>query len=220
MANLFSDSLSTIKLSDVEQFLNLQGPESSRPIEGPRLDFKKDLPQDIGRDVAALANTYGGILLVGVQTHKAERNVPISLPGTDLGDDPRARITDRILATVHPRPDFEIQPMKAADKAKSVAVIRVQEGTFPPYEHAQGATVGISVRIEDSSRLATLREIEALLKKRELAGRSAQQTVHQYLGVSDFFCSIEDFEQPTKLHRDPQFQELQLVPPHSFETQA
>jgi predicted HTH transcriptional regulator len=115
MANLFTDDLSQVTLLDVEQFLNLQAPTSLRVMEGPRLDFKKDVPQDLGWHVAGLANRYGGILLVGVEKDKTKKNVPASLPGTDLGNDPRARLTDRILASIHPRPDFEVQPIAMSD---------------------------------------------------------------------------------------------------------
>lgn len=206
MPDLFTGSLDQIALADVERFLNLQGPESARPIEGPRLDYKSDLPQDIGRDVAALANTYGGVLLVGVQTKGPQRNIPDKMLGADLGPDPRARLTDLILATVHPRPEFEIRPLKIANSSKPLAIIRVNESTFPPSEFTQGATTSIPVRIEDSTRQATLRQIEALLKKRDLASTDSQQVAEKYLIASDFFCSEEATGNP-----DPQFHQVLRV---------
>jgi len=182
-------------------------------MEGPRLDFKKDVPQDLGWHVAGLANRYGGILLIGVETDKVKKNVPASLPGTDLGSDPRARLTDRILASIHPRPDFEVQPIATSDPQKSLAIIRVAAGTYPPYEFSQGATVGIPIRIEDTTRQATLQEIEGLLRSREFATRAPGQVVEQYLKASDFFCSVEEGgPQGKQLVRDPLFHKLILAP--------
>jgi hypothetical protein len=213
MANLFTDDLTQVTLRDVEQFLNLQAPATSRMIEGPRLDFKRDVPQDLGRDVAGLANRYGGLILIGVETDRTKRNVPASLAGTGLGNDPRARLANMILASVHPRPDFEIQPIAVSDPQKSVAVIRVAEGTFPPYEFSQGATVGIPIRIEDTTRQATLQEIEGLLRNRGLAAREPEQVVEQYLKASDFFCSVEGGgPQGNRLVPDPLFLQLILAP--------
>lgn len=213
MANLFTDDLSQLTLIDVEQFLNLKAPVGLRVMEGPRLDFKQDVPQDLGRDVAGLANTYGGILLVGVEKDKVKKNTPSSLPGTDLGNDPRARLTDRILASVHPRPDFEIQPIATSNPQMSLAIIRVAVGTYPPYEFSQGATIGIPIRIGDTTRQATLQEIETLLRNRELAAKDPEQVVEQYMKPSDFFCSVEGGDpQRKQLVPDPFFHKLILTP--------
>ncbi len=212
MANLFTDPLSQITLQDVEQFLNVQAPPTSRPKEGPRLDFKQDAPQDLGWDVAGLANSYGGILLIGVEKDKANKNVPASMSGTDLGNDPSARLTEMILATVHPRPNFEVHPIAMSVPRKGVAIIRVAPGTFPPYEYSQGGDVGIPIRIVDTTRQATLQEIEALLRTRELAARAPHEVVGQYLNASDFFCSVEGGNQGKQLIRDPYFLKLILTP--------
>jgi hypothetical protein len=213
MANLFTHDLSQVTLVDVEQFLNLKAPPGSRIMEGTRLEFKRHVPQDLGWDVAGLANTYGGILLLGVENEEGKKNIPKSLPGTDLGNDPRARLTDRILASVHPRPDFEVQPITASDPQKSLGIIRVVAGTYPPYEFSQGATVGIPIRIVDTTRQATLQEIEALLKNRELAARDPEQVVEQYMKARDFYCSVEGGDpQRKQLERDPLFHKLVLSP--------
>ena len=213
MANLFTGDLSQVTFSDIEQFLNLKAPPSLRTAEGPRLDFKQDVSRDLGWHVAGLANRYGGILLIGVETDKAKKNVPHSMPGADLGNDPRARLTDKILASVHPRPDFEIQPIATADPQKSLAVVRVAVGTYPPYESSRGGNPGIPVRIEDTTRQATLQEIEALLRSRELTAKEPEQLLEQYMKASGFFCSVEGGgPQGGLLVRDPFFHKMIVAP--------
>jgi hypothetical protein len=212
MANLFTGDISQVTLSDVEQFLNLNASPSSRATEGPRLDFKQDVPQDLGWHVAGLANTYGGILLIGIETDKTRKNVPNSISGADLGNDPRARLTDKILASVHPRPDFEVHAIATSNPQRRLAVVRVAAGTYPPYESSRGANPGIPVRIGDTTRQATLQEIEALLKNREAAGREPEEVVKAYLEDSSFYCSIEATGSVKTLVRDPQFHKLLIVP--------
>src|SRR5882762_9629485 len=129
MANLFLSDLSKMSSADVESFLALTNPPDQRPTETSRLDFKESLPMDIGDAVAALSNTYGGLILVGVKADKAKQNIPIGMPGaTNLGPDAKARIMDLILSTVQPRPMIEDIGVAAGSMNSGlVAVIRVRE---------------------------------------------------------------------------------------------
>lgn len=130
MANLFLSDLSKMSSSDVESFLALSNPADQRPTETSRLDFKESLPMDIGDAVAALSNTYGGLILIGVKSDKVKQNIPIGMPGAaNLGADAKARIMDLILSTVQPRPMIEDIGLAAGHvNAGLVAVIRVREG--------------------------------------------------------------------------------------------
>src|ERR1035438_3493272 len=108
--NLFSADLDRITFADIEDFLGLKGPVEHRPPEGLRIDYKLKEPADFPEAVAAFANTFGGLLFIGVGTvdpvTKQKHNVPLSLPGeTFTGGDIKARITGKILAQVTPRPD-------------------------------------------------------------------------------------------------------------------
>jgi len=70
MLDLYSGDLEKCTAADIEDFLALTEPEEQRPTEGPTLDFKLELPDDIGCDITALSNTYGGLIVVGVKTDK------------------------------------------------------------------------------------------------------------------------------------------------------
>lgn len=181
MATLLSTDLSRLKLADVEDFLGLHLPERERPVEGPKIDLKIALPQDIGKDVAAMSNTHGGLILVGVRSTRRKHNIPVALPGWQFAaTDARAHITNLIITTVHPRPDFDVGLAVARAEAGTVAVVRVRAGSFPPYEFAQGATVQIPVRVQDTNRQATLKDIESLLAKRADSSKAASELVQAY----------------------------------------
>src|SRR6266404_1126577 len=72
MSNLFTDDLDRLTLAVVGDFLGLDGPIESRQREGYRIDFKGVEPSgDLNRNgickaAAAFANTYGGLIVVGV----------------------------------------------------------------------------------------------------------------------------------------------------------
>src|SRR5260370_29874923 len=59
MTDLFTCNLSSLSFHDVDQFLGLSLPEDKRLPESSQIDYKQELPPDLGEDVAALANTYG-----------------------------------------------------------------------------------------------------------------------------------------------------------------
>jgi hypothetical protein len=187
MANLLRDQLSSVKLSDVRDFLCLDRPQADRPAEGTQIDYKEDLPQDIGNDVAALSNTFGGLIFIGVTAPKEKQNIPVAIAGADLGEDATARITNRILSTVHPRPEFEVHSWPVGKGLHALALVRVREGTYPPYEFSHGSTVRIPLRVQDTTRQATLREIEALLAKRRSLAMPTRDIVEQYLGSQPLF---------------------------------
>lgn len=210
MANLFLNDLSHLSTADVEAFLALSSPEDQRPTETSRLDFKESFIPDIGDAVAALANTHGGLILIGVRADKTKQNIPIDMPGaTNLGPDARARITDAILATVQPRPEIDhIGLVNGRTGGAVIAVIRVSEGTYPPYQFQRGATIRIPVRIQDTNRQATVREIEALLEKRKGLAKPSADVVAPYIGP-DLYCT---FDAPNGETRESDYHKIAVVP--------
>ena len=166
--NLFSADLDSISFTGVEDFLAIKAPIGQRPPEGLRIDYKLMEPTDLSDTVAAFANTFGGLLFIGVESHRTKYNFPISLPGeTFVGGDIKARIAGKILSQVTPRPEFSVgvAPLPSPSD-RAVVVVRVVAGVWPPYEFSASNTVRIPVRIADTTRQATLREIEQLIQRR------------------------------------------------------
>jgi predicted HTH transcriptional regulator len=194
VVDLFLGDLSGMTTADVEAFLALNTPEDQRPKETNRLDFKESFTTDIGDAVSALANTYGGLILIGVKADKTKQNVPVDIPGANnLGSDAKARITDTVLATVRPRPIIDIGIADGRTSGGTLAVVRVSEGTYPPYEFQSGTRIRIPVRVQDTNRQATLREIEALLEKRGHAAKPAKEIAAPYIDPSDLMVREAGF---------------------------
>ncbi len=107
--DLFTVDLERTSIADLEDFLGLKDPIEMRPPEGLRIDYKLKEPDDFPETVAAFANSYGGLMFIGVESKRQKHNLPISLPGVAfIGGDVRARITGKILSQVHPRPEISI----------------------------------------------------------------------------------------------------------------
>lgn len=113
-----------------------------------------------------------------------------------MGPDARARVTNLIISTVNPRPGFEVQPCGTDNAGNMVAVIRVEDGTNPPYEYERTGDYQIPIRVQDTTRqaslreiedlLASLREIEDLLAKRRALQAGMDERIGLYLRDSDF----------------------------------
>src|SRR3979490_2834406 len=50
----------------IHEFTSMERPSGDRPREGYLLDYKEDVSDRFLRSVAAFANTFGGLLIVGV----------------------------------------------------------------------------------------------------------------------------------------------------------
>jgi len=84
--DLYRDDLGAVAASDlhaaIEQFTRIAQPPQDRLEEGYLIDFKQEWGDDTIKSVAAFANTFGGILLVGVteQAGRADRIIGVPAP--------------------------------------------------------------------------------------------------------------------------------------------
>jgi hypothetical protein len=192
-------------LEHLRTWLAVDQPIDARPEESTRLDFKEVLPNDIGKDVAAMANTYGGLILIGISCEEAhtakklKRNVPTAIRGARFnGGEAKLQVTQKILASVRPGPQFDVQAIPLEEDGKFVIAIWVQEGIYPPYEYDSRAESSIPVRAQDSSRRANLQEIEAMFAKRSLLqGVAFSQSVS---GLAGFFVRDLDADCKARNH--------------------
>jgi hypothetical protein len=98
-------------------------------------------------------------------------------PGADFpGGDERAQITEKILSQVvrHPEIAIGVVPIPAQPD-KAVVVIRVAPGVWPLYQFQIGDDVRIPIRVQDTNRQATVRDIEQLFERRTSLAQSGQE---------------------------------------------
>jgi len=201
--NLLTAPLESVTFSDVTSWLGLNLPEDRRIPEGVKVDYKDlDIPSDLGDTVAAFSNTSGGLIFIGIKSDKAKGNVPVAWPGIPSAPDLETRIGSRVLSTVRPKPFFEVRTVKVSEtNSNVVVVVRVEEGSYPPYEYEQGNTVRIPMRINDLTRQSNVRDIELLLSKRNTGTPLSEQGVAQYINAQGFDCTNPNGIQDLEFHR-------------------
>jgi len=124
--------------------------------ENSGVEFKRDdiRPEQLGREIVAMANLRGGMVLLGVEDD-----------GTISGiqrDDLETWVMDAVFGRyVHPMllPFYELVSL---DDGKRVAVVSITMGTAKPYVLRHNGREDIYVRVGSTSRLAT-REQQARL---------------------------------------------------------
>ncbi|MBI3292780.1 MAG: ATP-binding protein [Elusimicrobia bacterium] len=175
MANidLFTRPAKSVPFEDVIAFLD------QRYEENIRLDYKADFSsaepaKELAKDLAAFANTQGGVLLIGIEEERSESklNAKPKLPAvgrkkTKLSEDSETRIRDVALSLVHVYPpvqlDVHIYPM-TSDRE----LILVQIFSDDEIHWTEGRT-GFYVRDGDRCKPVpgTAEQLELLRSRRE-----------------------------------------------------
>jgi hypothetical protein len=103
--------------------------------EGPRVEFKRQLPGDtseskrrVFKTVAAFANGDGGLIVFGMDPDEV---TIVGLPNLDDPRGSRDRLADLIRAIVVPTPPFEARPIELG--GKMLLILEVSRGDDPPY---------------------------------------------------------------------------------------
>jgi hypothetical protein len=167
--DLFSIDLDTLTFDDIVHFTGVTRPENERPQEGVRLDYKVQIPEGLGDDVTAFANTYGGIIILGVEADKIKQNIAVRIPGIQGKPDIKSTVVNKILSTIYPRPPISVGVIVHNENPDHViVVIRVDESLATPHMFIAGRKNRISIREGDNNNNASLQQIEALFKKKEI----------------------------------------------------
>ena len=134
-----------LRFSDVRKIL------SGTDDESFFFEFKADdvTPQKLMKEISAFANTYGGYILLGIDDDK---NVSGCQKWTEQ------RIHTTIHDSITPTPIFDIKRFRP--EGKNVFVIKIEEGSMPPYITNSGQIYerisSGSFSIKDSSKLSQL----------------------------------------------------------------
>jgi hypothetical protein len=122
--NLFADDLTA--LGNDERFAAIQDFANSQPNEGWRHDFTEQWDDSSLKAIAAFANTFGGILVVGVK--KGSADVACDLRGVESEAEYKTRIASSIAANISPVPSYDVFECHKPDAQKlKFCVVRVRE---------------------------------------------------------------------------------------------
>lgn len=134
--------------------------------EGAYLDYKKEFPKHLENTIAAMANTLGGIILLGVE-EDAETKPILPLKGIRFEKGLAERITNIILTNITPPVFPEIAVCTDPTMRNALAMIRIHQSDQTP--HAIAGNTRVYVRTGNRNtpeELATVDRIEWLRDRR------------------------------------------------------
>ncbi|MGH8659370.1 MAG: AlbA family DNA-binding domain-containing protein [Gammaproteobacteria bacterium] len=180
---LITAPIASLTWQDVLDFCGLDLPE------GATIDYKRDIPTKLGQTVAAMANTDGGIVLIGIDEDRTTTRPvlpPLGLPS--IRGVPE-RITNLCISNITPPLVPEMAVVPDSSDTKVVAVIRVPQSHQAPHAVARNTKVYLRRgSVNSPEDLATIDELEWLksgrqrsLEFREALYRRAQARFVQFL---------------------------------------
>jgi hypothetical protein len=170
MANdLYSADLKSIAGNDlyqaISEFTRIDKPVADRPREGYLLDFKEDLSDRFLHSVAAMANTFGGLLIVGVSEidGRADKLIGV-LPAGEM----KTQVASMIASNLFPCPPFEIAEcdIPKDPNGKRLCVVRVRETQEICLLAKKGEKYPVYVRIEDQSSPVDASQMRSLMSRK------------------------------------------------------
>src|SRR5437879_4133594 len=129
--DLYKTDLNRINEQDLYEsiaaFASVSQPLSLRPHEGYLLDFKEGISPRTLHNVASFANTFGGLLLLGVENDKGFSR---SLKGIQFSGEFKTHVASYLASNISPCPSFDIADCRLPnDQDRYLCVVRVREGT-------------------------------------------------------------------------------------------
>lgn len=176
---LIRGRISEISWNEVRDFCKKGYPE------GIQLDYKKDYPEKgLTRIVASMANTAGGIIIIGVEIDK--KGQPVKMEGVKDAAQLIERFNQEV-GNISPQVKYEIERIDNEDSTHSFVVARIFEGDYPPYHIFNDSRVWIRTGdVNKPFALASPEWLNYLLQKREkaiLARANSLQIAREYFRV-------------------------------------
>jgi hypothetical protein len=208
---LYTKPIDEISWQDIEVFCQQGIPE------GAYLDYKAQFPSHLERTIAAMANTLGGIILVGVQAD-SQNKPQLPVPGVSLVPGLSERVTQIVLTNLTPPVFPEIGICENPAKSHAVVVIRVPQSHQTP--HAIAHNTDVYLRTGDRNQpeeRADLDKIEWLRHQRETSVKLRERLYERAIKrVIDFHELRAEAERgavvPTPARIDRGWFEASLVP--------
>jgi len=143
VVNLRSRRLETVLGAPLDELtaLHIKAMVSNGVTEAFDLDLKKETyggsdqdKRELAKDVAALANTAGGVIIIGVDEDDQGR--ASATPGTTISDREKTRLQQIIAAGVVPMPVFDIISVDDENLAEGLGYLLIAVPRSPTAPHA------------------------------------------------------------------------------------
>lgn len=192
---LFLKSLNDIGHDDILSF-------GDRFSEGIRVEYKRNFDQNVRKKipkiVSSFANSYGGVLILGIKTKNGKTVKPFE--GFEKNDKEEIELTVENLCLEHIYPIIipDIKVIEVPDSNRIFVVIEVPESSNAP--HAIENSTKIYIRTGNQSspyELSDLERIESLIQKRDKSSLIREEILNKSLGmIHEFHRTIPDPDVP------------------------
>jgi len=157
---LYTKKIEEITYKDIVDFCNEQIRENIN------LDYKEAIDSSLSKTIAAMANTWGGLIVIGAEDDDSKPRLP--LKGVESKGHLREQINNIILGNITPPIFPEIQICPSDDSKTELIVIRVSQSNTTP--HAIRGNTKVYIRTDTSNEpeeLATVDRVLWLVNRRE-----------------------------------------------------
>ncbi|MDO8589980.1 MAG: ATP-binding protein [bacterium] len=115
--------------------------------ENINLDYKLDVDTGIAKTIAAMANTWGGLIVVGVEDEDSKPKLPVE--GIPYREHIEEQINNIILGNITPPTFPEVKVCLSENKEKMFVVIRIPQSNLTP--HAIRGNTRVYIRTNTSN---------------------------------------------------------------------
>ena len=145
--------------------------------EGAVLDYKKEIPRDLAKHIAAMSNRYGGLIIIGVEEDR-QTGTPSLYEGL-VNDGKLVERGNQFAYNVRPLPSCLVRTTDLVN-GKVFLLVRVSEGGSPPYTTTSDPTIYLRTgNVTTPLRPADAEIVRDLYAKRDLAVALRTQNVAQ-----------------------------------------
>ena len=168
---LFTKSLQNLTITDIEQFCEGN-------CEGMRIEYKRSFDESrekIGKVVSSFANTYGGVLILGIETDKDKPILPISgfkKPNEEIRLTIESICRDGIYPAVIP----QVKEIQTRTEGCIVVVVLVDESVEAPHAIENSEKIFVRSGASDKPyKLSDVDTIERLFERRNQPRKYVKQ---------------------------------------------
>ena len=134
--HLYNKAITSITWDDIERFCG------QAIAENTYLEYKGDFPNDLAKTIAAMANTLGGLILIGVEEmDSGTPKLPLKGIAADRGLE--ERVLNIILDSMSPPIIPEIATCANTGGDKAIVLVRVPQSEHAPHALHRNSAVYI-----------------------------------------------------------------------------
>src|ERR1700690_800702 len=174
MTDLFTADLNS--LDNGARYSAIAAFAQAQPTESNRHDFKTLWNNEALKDVAAFANTFGGILIIGIQ--KGQTDVAAILGGVESNSELTTGIASAIATNISPNPSFDIVECYEPGKSnRRFCVVRIRNDATLHLVTKKGVSNPVWFRNADQTIAADAAQLRMMIDREKQTSGNAERAV-------------------------------------------